>query len=161
MLHTRNKSLWSLLGAAALIAIGSSRAAATNIAACGTFGADSYTVINNISSAGISCLIFNAGPVTLDLGGFTVSGSGNSNGVLANVIANVTVRNGTIKGFARGVFANGADAIIDGVRAITGAVNGFTVGDNGTVENSLITGHSAGGITAGKNAVIIWNTLTA
>ncbi len=160
MLLTTNKSWWSLLWAAALIAISSSPAAATNIAACGTFGAGSYTVINNISSAGINCLIFNAGPVTLDLNGFTVSGSGNGNGVLATGIANVSVRNGTIKGFARGVFANGAGAIIDGVRAITGAVNGFTVGDNGTVENSLITGHSVGGIVAGKIAAIVGNTIS-
>ncbi len=142
--------------AAVFVAIGFSRAAATNIAACGTFGAGSYTVINNISSAGINCLIFNAGPVTLDLGGFTVSGSGNSNGVVANGIANVTVRNGTFMGFARGIFATGTGTFIDGVRAVTGAVNGFTVGDNGTVENSLITGHNADGILAGKNANHSW-----
>src|SRR6266851_6961979 len=146
--------------AAVFVAIGFSRAAATNIAACGTFGAGSYTVINNISSAGINCLIFNAGPVTLDLGGFTVSGSGNSNGVVANGIANVTVRNGTFMGFARGIFATGTGTFIDGVRAVTGAVNGFTVGDNGTVENSLITGHNADGILAGKNATIVGNTIS-
>ncbi len=90
----------SFLCAAALIALSFSRAAATNITACGTFGAGSYTVVNNISSVGIQCLIFNAGPVTVDVGGFTVSGSGGTNGVLASGIANVTVQNGTFKGFA-------------------------------------------------------------
>jgi hypothetical protein len=106
--------------AAILIALGFSQAAATNITACGTFGAGSYVVVNNITSSGISCLTFNAGPVTLDLGGFTVSGSGVTNGVVAINIANVTLLNGTIKGFARSAYLNGSGAIVNGVRALTG-----------------------------------------
>ncbi len=151
------------LGFAAVLflILSDSQAAATNITACGTFGAGSYSVINNISSVSINCLIFSAGPVTLDLGGFTVSGSGATNGVLATGIANVTVRNGTLKGFGRDIYATGTGTVIDGVRGVTGSVNGFTLGDNGTVQNSLVSGHTGGGITAGKNAVIVNNILTA
>ncbi len=73
---------------AALIGLGFSQAAATNITACGTFGTGSYVVSNNISSTAIPCLVFSSGPVTLDLNGFTVSGSGFTNGVLAASIPN-------------------------------------------------------------------------
>src|SRR5713226_1876319 len=121
------KALRLGFGTVLFLILSYSQAAATNITACGTFGAGSYTVINNISSAGINCLVFNAGPVTLDLKGFTVSGSGNTtNGLYATGIAYVTVRNGTFQGFARGVYATGAGAVIDGVRAIaiTGNSNG-------------------------------------
>ena len=159
-MSTRHRFMASVCCAAALTALSFSRAAAaTSISACGTFGAGSYLVVNNISSAGINCLAFNAGPVTVDLGGFTVSGSGTTNGVIASGIANVTLRNGTIKGFARSAYLNGAGAVVDGVRALTGGLNGFTVGDNSIVENSLVNGH-AGGITAGKNVTIVGNTLS-
>src|SRR5216683_2214369 len=132
------KALRLGFGAVLFLIVSYTQAAAANITACGTFGAGSYTVINNIFAApSTNCLIFNAGPVTLDLGGFTISGSGSSNGVFAIGIANVTVRNGTFMGFARGVGITGTNAVIDGVSAITGGANGFLVGDNGTVENSL------------------------
>src|SRR5262245_29891851 len=132
----------SVCCAAALIALSFSRVtAATGISTCGTRGSGSYVVTANISSAGINCLVFNAGPVTLDLGGFTASGSGSSNGVFAAGIANVTVRNGTLSGFARGIWATGTGVVIHGVRAVTGYANGIQVGDNGTVENSLVNNH--------------------
>jgi len=145
-----------------LIGLSCSRAAAapTNITACGTFGAGSYIVESNISVGTINCLTFNAGPVTLDLNGFTVSGGGvSTNGVVAANVPNVTLRNGSITGFARSAYLNGAGAVVDGVRAVTGGLNGFTVGDNSVVENSLVSGH-AGGITAGKNVTIVGNTLS-
>ena len=129
---------------------------ATNITGCGTYGAGSYVVVNNISSAGIHCLVFNAGPVTLDLNGFTVSGTGYTNGILALNLTSVVVRNGTVKGFARSVNLHGTtDGVVDGVRALTGTnANGITVGDNGTVKNCVVSGHTLGGIQAGKNAKI-------
>ncbi len=160
MLLKRNQTLWSLLWATVLVAMSSSRAFATDITACGTFGAGSYTVINNIASAGVNCLIFNAGPVTLELNGFTVSGSGPTNGVLATGIADVTVRNGTFKGFARDIYATGSRAVVDGVRGITGGNNGFTLGDYGTVKNSMVAGHAVGAIIAGKIATIVGNTIS-
>jgi hypothetical protein len=131
----RYRYIRSVCCAAALIALSFSRAtAATAISTCASRLAGSYLVTASISSVGISCLVFSTGPVTLDLGGFTVSGSGGTNGVFASGIANVTVRNGTLSGFARGVLATGLGAVIDGVRAVTGSANGITVGDNGTVK---------------------------
>src|ERR1700739_1712017 len=103
-IQRRQKKLAFLLSAILLIGLSHSRAAAapTSLCACGTFGAGSYVVATNISSAGISCLTFNAGPVTVDLNGFTISSSTLvGNGVLAAGIDNVTVRNGAVKGFAR------------------------------------------------------------
>ncbi len=70
----------------------------------------------------------------------------------------MTRRKGTFTGFARGVYATGTGVVIDGVRAVTGSVNGIQVGDT-DVENSLVNGHG-GGITAGKNAKIVGNTLS-
>jgi Right handed beta helix region len=150
-----NSLFWTVI----LIIISFSRAAATNITACGTFGSGSYVVLNNISSVNVLCLQFTAGPVTLDLNGFTMSGSGNHHGVFANGVAFVTVRNGTIKGFSRSIGITGSNAVIDGVNAVSGVQNGITVGDNATVRNSQVTGH-VGGIFAGMNATIVGNKLT-
>jgi hypothetical protein len=144
-----------------LMASGSSPAGAapTSISSCGTFGAGSFVVVNNITSSGIQCLVFNAGPVTLDLGGFTISGSGFTNGVLALAINNVTVRNGIIRGFARAIGITGGFATVQNVQALNGSVEGILVGDNSTVEDSSVTGHGDGGIKAGKHAGIYRNTL--
>ena len=161
--NNKNRYRLAVLSVMLLIGLSCSIAAAapTNITACGIFGAGSYLVANNISSAGITCLTFNAGPVTLDLNGFTVSGSGFTNGVLATSVPNVTVRNGTITGFARSIYATGAGAVIDGVRALTGtSANGITVGPNSTIENCLVSGHTAGGIVASNSATVVNNTLT-
>lgn len=157
---TSNKALASAACAVLLIGLGCSYAAAvTSITACGSFGTGSYLVANNITSAGVNCLVITASQVTIDLNGFTLTGSGGTNGVLASGRSNVTVRNGTFNGFARAIFATGTGAVIDGVRAVTGSANGFTVGDSGTVENSYVTAHN-GGIVAGKNARLLNNTLT-
>jgi hypothetical protein len=155
------RHITSVCCATALVALSFSRAAATptNITTCGTFGAGSYVVANNISSVGIVCLRFTAGPVTLDLNGFTVSGSGITNGILAAAIDNVTVRNGTVTGFARSVALTGKGEVVDGVQALTGTLNGMSVGNNSTVENCLVSGH-AGGIQAGSGATVVHNTLT-
>ncbi len=60
------KTVRLALGAVLFLVLSYSQAAAaTNITACGTFGAGSYVVTNNISSAGTNCLIFTAGPVKL------------------------------------------------------------------------------------------------
>jgi parallel beta-helix repeat protein len=160
MLKSR-KHFASLAGLAALLLFGFSQAGATNIAACGTFGSGSYVLVNNISSVNVLCIQFSSGPATLDLKGFTISGSGTHHGVYANgAVANVTVRNGTIKGFSRSIGLTGAGTVIDGVNALTGSQNGISVGNNATVRNCQVTGHTGGGILAGKNATIVGNTLS-
>jgi len=157
-----NKRL-AVLSAILLIGLSCSRAAAapTNVTACGTFGAGSYIVENNISVGTVNCLTFNAGPATLDLNGFTVSGSGvSTNGVLAINVPNLTVRNGTIKGFSRSIYATGTGVVVDGVRALSGNLNAITVGSSSTIENCLVSGHSGGGVQAGSSATVVNNTLT-
>jgi parallel beta-helix repeat protein len=158
----------SVCCATALVALGFSLAAAapTSITACGTFGAGSYIVANNITSAGIPCLVFNAGPVTLDLNGFTISSTtGLQNGVFAAAgIDSVTVRNGIIKGFARGVALGGKGAVVDKVQvlqSVAGSLSGILAGgNNATVENCVVSGHNGGGIQAGLGATVVHNTLT-
>ena len=121
-MKTKKKMLTPFLSAILLIGLSYSRASAaqTILTTCGTFGAGSYIVANNITSAGISCLVFSAGPVTLDLNGFTLtSTSGVQNGVLAGAgIDSVTVRNGTIRGFTRGIALGGKGAVVDGVKVL-------------------------------------------
>jgi len=146
--------------------------AATAITACGSLGSGSYIVTKNFTAgSGVNCLVVTADNVTIDLGGFTITGSGASNGVLASGRNNVTVKNGTLV-FARAVFATGEGAVIYAVRAVRAAgvsagFKGFSVGDNATVENSYVTAHTGGAtpqtggvITAGKNSKVIGNTIS-
>jgi parallel beta-helix repeat protein len=157
------KTFRTVLCAVLLVALSYSHAGAvTNITACGSFGSGSYLVINNITAAAsTTCLTLTANQVTIDLNGFTISGSGNTNGILALGRNNVTIRNGSVNGFARAIYANGTGNLIDGVRTATGTLNAFTVGDNATIQNSYVTSHLGGGIIAGKNAKIINSTLNS
>src|ERR1700722_17085384 len=152
----RKSDVGSALCAMLLIALSYSNAAAIiGISACGSFGSGSYLVSNNITApANTTCLTITANQVTIDLNGFTITSSGTGNGIYAPARANLTVRNGSVNGFARAIYATGAGVVIDGVRTAAGAQNGFSVGDNATVRNSYVTGHGNGGITAGKNAKI-------
>src|SRR5271165_3049075 len=81
-----------------------------NITAPGTYVlTTSPAVFTNVGIAAITINVRVSGPVVLDLGGYTLSGITNGTGVtiqraqtLPN-ISSITVRNGTIQGFAYGV----------------------------------------------------------
>jgi len=76
--------------------------------------AGSYYLTGNITvPSGSIGIAINAGDVTLDLNGFTISSastSGTTLGIRVNAVTNVTIRNGSIRGGSTGVFLTGGSS---------------------------------------------------
>jgi hypothetical protein len=125
----------------------------TPIKACQTISQPgSYELANNLTFTGIgNCLLITADFVTIDLGGFTISGSGTAFGIAGAPsgprLRGIAVRNGSISGFVRGVELSNADgSIVEGLRVVggnTGAdVNGITA--NGIVKGNTVISYEVG-----------------
>ena len=87
----------------------------------------SYKLVNNLTFAGTTgtCLSITANFVTIDLAGFTISGTclAASPAIRTAVEAGndtkgITVRNGSISGFTVGVDLAGDGSIVEGLRVI-------------------------------------------
>jgi hypothetical protein len=121
------------------------------VAVAGVAGAGPCTPITSvptvITTQGVHCLTQNlttgitsgsaitvaTNNVTVDLNGFTLehTGSADVNGIAATGRHNVTVTNGTIRGFRRGVnILSSEGTVIEGVRADQNELSGFVVGGN-------------------------------
>lgn len=77
----------------------------------------SYVVTQNLTAEG-DCIIIKADHVTLDLGGFVLSGDDTGAGVGGgDVPNNVVVRNGTVQDFDKGIDLFRSIAIVEGINA--------------------------------------------
>jgi parallel beta-helix repeat protein len=98
----RRHALPSLVAAAVTLSLGAETRAANEL--CGQTITESITL-----TADQSCtddgLIVGADGITIDLGGFTLSGDGGASddGIDVNGHAKVTIRNGTVRNFQRGI----------------------------------------------------------
>ncbi len=127
----------------------------TNLVRAGSY----YLGTNLVSSAtNTDGITIGADNVTVDLNGFAVINTGGdgtqSDGVTFTSRRNVTIRNGTIQGCYRGIFANGnsAGVIVENMRMATNYFRGIllnfsTDGVGGLVRNNLVYG--TGGTTTG------------
>jgi hypothetical protein len=103
--------------------------------------------------------------VTIDLNGFTISGTGGNAGIGAglafvgsNPTLQLTVRNGTVTGFGAGIVA-GNFARIENVHADSNVLFGIAVGDSSVILDSTANSNiQNGGINCGNNCVISGNT---
>jgi hypothetical protein len=104
----------------------------------------SYRLTGNLITAGRATAIrISSDDVTLDLNGFSVIGNGQAADGIAIQGANVELRNGTVRGFARhGVFAlnTGCFVCVDAegvrvieVRSIGNGANGFAMESQGAL----------------------------
>jgi hypothetical protein len=102
--------------------------------------------------------------VTIDLNGFSIScllPSCGGIGISATVaVGNVSVFNGTVRGFAEGVSLLGAASRIENVRA-TANVVGLRVGSSGTVRNCAAHLNTSDGIVAAASGLVSGNTATS
>ena len=102
--------------------------------------------------------------VTVDLNGFSIScllPSCSGMAISATIAnGNVTVVNGTVRGFAEGVSLLGAASRIENVRA-TGNVIGLRAGSSCTVRNSAAHLNTGDGIVAGGACLVSGNTATS
>lgn len=133
----------------------------------------SYVLIGNftVPSADTDAISITASDVTLDLGGFTISGpvvcggipttcspSGSGFGIFTSgAAANTTVRNGTVRGMGReGIHLSGG--IIEGIRAVSNGQIGIS-GSYCVIRDSVATQNGTDGISA--TSCVVTNNVAA
>ena len=97
--------------------------------------------------------------VSIDLNGFTVGcllPSCSGRGIVSAEI-NVSVRNGTVRGFGEGVLITGNGSYIENVRA-TGNIIGLHAGNVCVVRDSIAIGNTEDGIRVGNGCLVSGNT---
>jgi hypothetical protein len=97
----------------------------------------SYVLAGDLTASG-NCLVVTMDGVTIDLGGFAITGAGSGNGILADpTFQSIAVRNGTISGFETGINLSDTQgifgalrnsAVIEGVRVVGNRVGIQTAG---------------------------------
>lgn len=135
----------------------------TPISACGTIAASgSYKLTTNLSAAG-DCLVLTGSAnanTTIDLDGFTMTGDGTGAGISNDsVIEGLTVRNGTIKGFDRGIGVFGNTITVDRMMLIRNVSFGLTGVENVQIKDSVANGNGVGA-SVGEGAVVIGSTFS-
>lgn len=119
----------------------------------------SYYLTTNIvggvsSKTGIEILTNN---VTLDLNGFSLLGSSSAiSGIYISACTNITVRNGTISGWATGfygILCVGRDATFERL-TVSGNSYGIFCAAGSTIKDCMVIGNGADGITTGNNCIV-------
>ena len=97
--------------------------------------------------------------VTVDLNGFAITcllPSCNGMGITSTE-ENVTVMNGTVRGYAEGVTVTGGGARVENIRAIGNGV-GVHLGNSCSVHNSVASGNTDDGISVAAGCTLSGNT---
>ncbi len=156
------RKLASSVAAALLLAASMAVPAAASDVACGDTITTNITLTHDLTCSGTG-LVVGAPGITVDLGGFTLSGAGAGNGIDNNGgFDNVTITNGTIDGFANGVALSGADSNTISHLTITNNSNannwwegvGIVMwggGINNTITHNTISGNSRQGVFLGHS----------
>ena len=119
-----------------------------------------YVLTKNLTAAG-DCLVVKASNVTIDLGGYVLTGNGTGRGVFADVgfgFRGIVVRNGVVTGFAHGVLLGGFNHVVDDVRVFDMTGSGIYVGDGSLVKGSVASDNGDFGIWLVCPASAIGNT---
>jgi hypothetical protein len=92
-----------------------------------------------------------ANDVTIDLNGFTIrSSSPGAYGIYAESIERLTVVNGTITGFAYGIYASGGAATaVENMRLVSNETMGANAGQYARILNSTIANNGSDGVACG------------
>jgi hypothetical protein len=149
----------------------------------------SYKLVNNLVAGTGDCLVITADLVTVDLAGFSISGTATGQNVGIGTSANLlglAVRNGSISGFGVGVdLASAEGSIVEGLRVVGGSAanidgiiaNGIVKGNTvirlggspfsrtgitatGTVTGNFVMGARRSAIQIGEGSTVIGNTAT-
>jgi parallel beta-helix repeat protein len=94
--------------------------AQTPISACQTISQPgSYVLEKNLSTTG-NCLVITASFVTIDLAGFSISGTPSGTGILGQgTLKGIAIRNGSVSNFDNGIdLSNSSSSIVEGLRVI-------------------------------------------
>jgi parallel beta-helix repeat protein len=155
-----------LLGAAfvmSLLAVPAAPASAA-VVTCGTVVTTSIRLSSNLGPCPGDALIAGANNITIDLGGYTISGAGAGAGVRVAQRTGVTVTNGTIEGFHTGVVLDESTnstvsklVLRDNIRGVNLAGSDGNLVEKNTILNS---GLDAIRLGLSDNNVISKNTLS-
>jgi parallel beta-helix repeat protein len=133
----------------------------TQIKSCGTLSEPgSYVVAQNLTATG-DCLVIAADFVTIDLGGFTLTGNGTPGEGITDLTVGhvgVVVRNGAVTQFGFGVrIATGSRHTIEGVRAVNNNVHGMSIGTNSIVRGNTVSGNGNIGMSVDVGSIVSGN----
>jgi parallel beta-helix repeat protein len=137
----------------------------TALSACGTISTSgSYYVTQNLSTTG-TCIEVTANDVTIDLNGFTLTGDGTGlhYGVYIYNVSNVEVKNGTVRSFDRGIYANWSGATrsnrVINVRAMGNGIGIDLLSYNNLVKHcTAADSTTTGGIDVENGSIVTNNT---
>jgi parallel beta-helix repeat protein len=122
----------------------------------------SYVVARNLAATG-NCLTVRADFVTIDLGGFTISGNDTGAGIIHDGIGRhgIEVRNGTIANFDTGVDlsvdAGNNRIVIEHLRVLNNSFIGILAGDFSIVKDNLVADNGWDGIQCAGNSLVAAN----
>lgn len=107
----------------------------------------SFIVVRNLFSQGGDCLIVNSNNVTIDLNGFTLIGVGTGKGISASAsVHGLTVRNGTVKGFAIGISLGGNGNLVENVHVEENTDTGMVLGAGSLAHSVIVQGNFQSGV---------------
>ena len=121
-----------------------------------------YTIKSNLKSSG-NGIVINADNVTIDLKGYTISGSGTAvyYGFFMDGRSNVEIRNGTVRNFDNGIYeksASGNAHRIVNIRVFASPDNNiYLSGSNNLIEGCTSSFSGGVGISAGNGSLLINN----
>jgi parallel beta-helix repeat protein len=146
-----------------LLAVSAAPASAA-VVACGTVVTSNITLTGNLGPCPDDALIAGADNITIDLGGYTISGTGNGAGVRVAQHSGVTVTKGTIRGFHTGVVLDESTGSVVSKLVLRDNIRGVNVAgsDGNLVEKNTIRNSGLDAIRLGLSAdnVISKNVLS-
>lgn len=102
----------------------------------------SFVVVKDLYSSGQDCLVLTASNIYIDLNGFAVTGAGTGKGITADSsIRGVTIRNGTVRGFAVGVSLGGHGNVVENVRVENNTDTGMFLGAGSIANHMVVQGN--------------------
>ncbi|HEX3061821.1 MAG TPA: right-handed parallel beta-helix repeat-containing protein, partial [Usitatibacter sp.] len=120
-----------------------------------------YVLGRNITANG-DCFVVAADFVTVDLGGFVVSGNGTGSAFLEQLAVGrrgVTIRDGTITGFSSAVFMLNSGVTVERIQATGNSFNAISAGDTSTVRNCQVLGNGGAGVALGQRGLVTGSTI--
>lgn len=95
-----------------------------------------YYVTRNLTAPGglVNGITINGSNVTVDLGGFTLTGGDEpGHGIVNSGARNIVIRNGAVRGWDVGIFLDGTYSRVENVHALSNETGGIVVGPGSQV----------------------------
>lgn len=123
----------------------------------------SYVLARDLVATGGDCLQIRHDLITIDLDGFTISGTDTGGGITdeGNAHQGIDVHNGTVVNFANGIdlsAAAGSSRItVHDLRVLSNSVIGIRVGDFSTVRDNVVADNGWDGIQCAGSSTVVGN----